>query len=395
MRKGLHNVTLTKSFILNKIDQISIFSVYLDIPETIIYNCINTGELITSPLRYDNNPTCGFKYDNRGKLKFRDFAGFIWGDCFDIVGFVISKMYNTDFNVSDKKHFYKILQHISYTFKHIIYGEEIDVNIKAGIDLGLAKIRNSKNIIEFVVRSWNTEDIKFWNKYGIDLGWLNINFIYPVDQYYINIKTNPKSKYYYDKKDPCYAYMLGRDQQGLNNIKLYFPNRKKGNVRFITNSNVLEGSYGLVKKDYDYIIITKSTKDRICLSKHLAECVTLYGESFPSIGVINIPAENYKLSTLEYMWLKEKIKNFKSANLLSLMDNDRVGKLESIWLKKEFSITPLLIPKNFEVKDFSEFREKYGKSKTINFIKSTIDENTRTENLEYIWNENETSIEPF
>ena len=86
------------------------------------------------------------------------------------------------------------------------------------------------------------------------------NFVYPVEQYYINRKINPEPKYFYKDSDPCYAYLLGKDKSGINNIKLYFPNREKGATRFITNCNHLEGIYNLDRNDYDYIILTKSSK---------------------------------------------------------------------------------------------------------------------------------------
>ena len=68
------NFKLTKDYILSKVDQITIFSTYFNLPIEIINDCINKGTLIKSPLRYDEHPTCGFKYNNKGKLKFRDLV---------------------------------------------------------------------------------------------------------------------------------------------------------------------------------------------------------------------------------------------------------------------------------------------------------------------------------
>ena len=60
-------------------------------------------------------------------------------------------------------------------------------------------------------------------------------------------------KYIYDKKDPCYAYITGRDNKGIHDVKLYFPKRNKHYTKFITNYNHLEGIYNLERDDYDYI----------------------------------------------------------------------------------------------------------------------------------------------
>ena len=124
MGRNINSSKLTKQAILEKISQVTIFATYLNLSDKIVQNCIDSGELICSPLREDNHPTCGFKYDNRGKLKLRDFAGYYWGDCFDLVALVMSNMYNKEYNVADKNDFIKILRHITFTFKDIFYGKE-------------------------------------------------------------------------------------------------------------------------------------------------------------------------------------------------------------------------------------------------------------------------------
>ena len=355
MARNINSTKLSKQSILEKISQITIFSTYLNISDKIIQYCIDTGELICSPIRDDAHPTCGFKYDNRGKLKFRDFSGYFWGDCFDLVAFVMSSIYNKQFDISKKEDFIKILRHISFTFKDVFYGMEKDINLINDINTGIIKLKQQKPNIELVVRQWNKLDEQYWNNIGVDLQFLNINLIYPIDQYYINRKINPQPKYYYDSNDPCYGYLLGQDSNGMYNIKLYFPKRDKSYTRFITNCNHLEGIYNLDGNNYDYIIITKSTKDRVSLGCNLNKCSFLYGGL--NIGVINIPHETYRLRQNEYNWLVSKLKP--TGKLLSLMDNDKVGKIEAIWLRDTFNIIPILISKEYKVKDFAEFISVY------------------------------------
>ena len=354
MGRAITSNKLTKQSILEKVSQITIFSSYLNLTDIEIQNCINTGELICSPIRDDAHPTCGFKYDNKGRLKFKDFSGFFWGDCFDVVAFVMSAMYNKQYDVNNKHDFIKILRHITFTFKDIFYGQEKDINLVNEINVSIAKLKSKKPNIELVVRPWNQYDKEYWNKFGISLQFLNINFIYAVDQYYINRKVNPEPKYYYDSKDPCYGYMLGQDRSGIYNIKLYFPNRDKGITRFITNCNHLEGIYNLNKTNYDIIVITKSTKDRLSIGNTILNINSLYGEVITKqIGVINIPHETYRLRQNEYDWIRDKLSN--EGIIVSLMDNDRTGKLEAIWLRNNFKIKPILIPERYNSKDFSEF----------------------------------------
>ena len=351
--RNINSTKLTKQTILEKISQVTIFSTYLNLSDTIVQHCIDTGELICSPIREDIHPTCGFKYDNKGRLKFKDFSGYFWGDCFDIVALVMSSIYNKQYNVKDKNDFIKILRHITFTFKDIFYGQEKDINLINSINYAVNNIKTQKPKIELVVRDWNADDKTYWDNIGVSLNFLNINFIYPVEQYYINRNVNPEPKYYYNTNDPCYGYLLGQDRNGIYNIKLYFPKRDKGHTKFITNCNHLEGIYNLDKNNYDIIVITKSTKDRVSIGAALLKMSLLYrGLINKQIGDINIPHETYKLRQNEYDWLYSKLNN--NGYIISLMDNDAVGINESIWLKNNFNIIPFLIPFRYKSKDFSE-----------------------------------------
>ena len=127
--RNINSSKLNKQYILEKISQVTIFSTYLAIPNDVIQHCIDTGELICSPIRDDVHPTCGFRYDNKGKLKFKDFSGHFWGDCFDVVALIMSGIYNKQYDISNKDDFIKILRHITFTFKDVFYGKEKDINL--------------------------------------------------------------------------------------------------------------------------------------------------------------------------------------------------------------------------------------------------------------------------
>ena len=369
--RSINSSKLNKQSVLAKISQVTIMATYLNLSDKIVQYCIDSGELICSPIRDDAHPTCGFKYDNKGKLKFRDFAGYFWGDCFDVVALIMSYIYKKSYDVSNKEDFIKILRHITFTFKDIFYGQEKDINLVNEINTAIVNIRHSKPIIELVVRAWNENDKKYWSQFGVPLQFLNLNFIYPVEQYYINRKINPEPKYYYRSNDPCYGYCLGQDRNGIYNIKLYFPNRKKNITRFITNCNHLEGIYNLDRSDYDYIVITKSTKDRVSIGANVRHIISLYGQDkVGTVGVINIPHETYRLRQNEYDWLKSKLKD--TGKIVSLMDNDRTGKLESIWLRNNYNIIPVIIPKGLCAKDFAELASKTDTNNLYVLIISAI-----------------------
>ena len=394
--RNINSSKLTKQNILDKISQVNIFATYLGLPAEVIQNCIDTGELICNPLRIDEHPTAGFKYDNRGKLKFRDFSGYFWGDCFDVVAYIMSTIYHKSYNINDKTDFIKILRHITFTFKDIFYGQEKDITLVNEINTAIATIRHSKPIIELVVREWNKDDEYYWKQFGVSLQYLNLNFVYAIDQYYINRKINPEPKYYYKSSDPCYGYLLGQDRSGIYNIKLYFPNRKKDITRFITNCNHLEGIYNFDRNDYDYIVITKSTKDRLSIGANVRHMTSLYGGgTLGNIGIINIPHETYRLRQNEYDWLRGKLKE--KGKIVSLMDNDRTGYLEAIWLRDNYNIIPITIPKRLYAKDFAELASKTNISDLYILIVSAINYINKYErkNHKLTWDTEEDDTLPY
>lgn len=379
MGRKINGTKLNKQYILDNVSQISIFSAYLNIKPSIIQYCIDTGKLIVSPLRNDKHPTCGFQYNNAGKLKFRDFAGFFWGDCFDIVAYILSEIDKVKYDISIKNDFIKVLRHITFTFKDVFYGSSKDINLISEINTAIDSIKVRKPKIEVIIRPINEQDISYWGQFNIDSKNLNDNFIYCVDKYYINREVNPEAKYYYDFEDPCYAYLLGKDRSGKYNIKLYFPYRRKSNVRFITNCNHLEGIYNLSDDYYDYIVITKSTKDRTSIRSTIDKCISLYGQDTKSklcnykdikIGVIAIPHETYKLRELEYQWLLGKVTD--CTRILSLMDRDITGIREAIYLRNNFNIDALLIPKKYKAKDFTDFVKNRKLIEVNKVINNTI-----------------------
>lgn len=393
MGRSINSNNLSKKYVLEKVSQVSIFSEYFDIPIPVIQHCIDTGELILSPIREDRHPTVGFRYDNKGKLKMRDFAGYFWGDCFDAVAFILSQFQDKPISVNDKNDFIRILRHITFTFKDIFYGEEKDETLTAQIKEAIQLSRNKKPIIDLVVRNWNENDKFYWNGIGVTLQHLNINFVYPIEQYYINKNTNPEPKYYYKETDPCYAYFLGKDRNGINSIKLYFPNRDKKATKFITNANHLEGIYNLERNDYNYIILTKSTKDRLSIGCTIASIFPYGVLQNIKIGVINIPHETYKLRNNEYDWLKSKLSE--KGKIISLMDNDRPGIVEANFLRKQYNIIPIFIPPYTGCKDFAEYRAKTNIDIIIDNIKKVIEYVNSYESIKAFWYKKKSNIAPF
>lgn len=383
MRRSPLTSKLTKSFIESKISQIKIMSYYLDIEESIIIDCIEHSHLIPSVFRDDDyNGSMGFTINAKGRLKVRDFGGFgYFSDVYEVVAYVLSLAYDRQINCNNKQDFYFILTHIAYTFSKYIDGVEIDDNIeKIDVSKAIAKGKTKKKIIEFVPRSWNKYDKDIWGRWGIDLAYLNTNFVIPVDQYYIDRKVDDNPKYTYTSKDPCYAYMLGQNRQGVYLIKLYFPLRKRNTreLKFITNCNVLEGLPNLELDNYDYILITKSSKDRLSIGCHLSHNFFYGGAGDKlNIGVINLPSENYQLKENEYDWLSKKL----NANgmLISLLDFDSTGRSGARYMQENYGIPYIFITRgelglpNYNGKDFADLHDYFNINQINQFIKETIE----------------------
>lgn len=381
MRRNPNTCNLTKDYIESKVSQVAIMSKYLNIPIEVINDCVQHGHLIKSVFRDDDtNNSMGFAINRKGRLKVRDFGGAgFFEDIYGTVAYVLSLICERRIEPNNKQDFYFILKHIAYSFSDIIDCKAVDDSLDLTIANAIKKGMNRKTIIEIVPRSWNKEDKEYWNNLGVSLGYLNTNFVIPVEQYYINRTVNTDPKYYYKSKDPCYAYILGQNRKGICLIKLYFPNRdREKELKFITNCNVLEGLLNLELDDYDYILITKSSKDRLSIGNHLYTHPYYGGADVPlKIGVINLPSESYHLKENEFEYLQNKLAY--NGKIISLLDFDKTGRAGARYLKENYNIDYLFITRgelglpNYGCKDFTDLHSKYTKDEIDNFVKETID----------------------
>lgn len=380
MRRTVFTTKLTKAYIESKVSQEAIVSYYLDIPMPVVKDCIEHNHLIESVFRDDDdNKSMGIQYNAKGRLKVRDFGGTgFFEDVYGVVAYVLSLAYDRTINCNNKQDFYFILRHIATTFSSYIDGIETDELASINVSDAINKGKQRKAIIEIAPRSWNKYDKDIWGRWGIDLGYLNTHFVIPVEQYYIDRKIDDEPKYRYSSKDPCYAYLIGQNKQGVYLIKLYFPKRnRKKELRFITNCNVLEGLPNLELDNYDYILITKSSKDRLSIGCHLSK-QPFYGAGGAklNIGIVNLPSENYKLKENEYQWLKGKLKE--GGLLLSLLDFDRTGRGGGKYLWDTYNIPYLFITRgelglpDYQGKDFADLHDYFDKNQINNFIRETI-----------------------
>lgn len=340
---------LSKKYILDHITQEDIFQRYLGIPVTY-------GDTICVPAilrggKPDHKPSGGFRWAGH-KLRFKDFSGHFWGDCFDAVGVIIGE------NPNDKQGFMNVLIHIAKEFRLHDYanGNHISV-IPRLTSTGNIPVPKARKVIEITVRLWNKDDANYWMPFCIHKKALDYFDVYPC-------QTMTVGDYYYtyNPADPAYAYYEGRDENGVNLFQIYFPFRKEN--KFIMNCAPI---FGLNKiKGAEVGVITKSKKDVMSI-----KCIT-HGKF--SVEAIAPSSESHVIpkDVIADLWTKY-------GYIVTLMDFDFAGRNMAWKLKSLYGLPPLFFVNgtrgtkyNHGSKDFSAYVKNNGRAKTIDLVNNAL-----------------------
>lgn len=344
---------LTRAYILQRVSEEEIMEFYMHVP---VDSTTLTGNSFTSPMREDNNATCNYYYavssrTGQERLKFRDWNGSFHGDTFDVAS------HFTKIKINTSQGFNLLLHKIAYDFKIHKYSDSKE-RVKLELTIQEYQKRESLRIFKVIPRSWNGFDRKYWwDRFGISSEMLKQGRVIPVQELHIEGKDGYFVKSYsYISRDPAFAYYGGKFQ-GITLWRIYLPLRKKGS-RFLSNSAFLQGANLIQPAKIG--IITKSLKDVLV---------------YRSLGFIAIavPSETYLMSKDEYF---DFAKNFDVV--FTNFDYDKTGIRLANKYKKVHNCFPLMFTKgkykqpDFGVKDMSEFRERYGKEKSIALLSSVI-----------------------
>lgn len=316
--------TSDKDYILNTLDQIHIYSVFLNIPESEINQCICVRNYkISNPLRYDPNPSVGFKWYG-SKLIMRDFADYRYrGDVFEVVGLVLKK------NCTNNKDFIDIcsaiIEYCSNKIEDTPYINRIYQHQNK-------LISNDFRIITTINRETSFYDYRFYNQFGIPNDYVDA-FVKVVESFKIDGIANP---YYYTRKDPCYEYQVNAGCK-----KLYFPFRDKHTSnRFITNNKCpLENIETLA--DTDYKLIVKSQKDKMLMIRIIQEL------KITNVGVYVIASETAKLPDN----IVNILKNSTRVKVFVMLDTDATGLKSAIEYRDAYGFIPIFLTKGYNAKD--------------------------------------------
>lgn len=319
-------IPLTADSVLERTSEYDIYRYYLG-------GDFALGRAICSPFREDKRPSFSVEINKKGNLKHFDYGHNEYsGGCIDFV----MQLFNTSYNQALRK---------------------IDSDLNLGISSGLGKVLPDRiervgpkvrtpSFFQVTVKAFTQGDLDYWRNYGITEQELKDNQVYSVKKLVIDKKVYPLGKvsptfgYYYGGKWKIYRPLSTTDKW-LSNVP---GDRMSGLER--------------VRKGCDTVIVTKSKKDEILLSKLLPFVCSVQAENNISINSTNISFLN---STCNRVLL-----NF---------DSDKVGVRASKhynqfgfgWINCPVGYTD---PSGRMIKDFSDMARYYGLEEVRKYFKS-------------------------
>ena len=317
---------ITKDYILSILSEETIFSYYIGTQ-------IKPGKLYCSRLRMDKKPTCGFYRNKSGTLQYHDFAT---GDFFNCFSYVM-KLYSCNYH--------KALEIIARDFGL----SSSSVNLPSKY-YNSEKIEVKKQVsIQVEIKDFTESELKWWESFGVTKNILGKFKIFSCKTVFLNGRVFAQST----QHSPIYGYYFGK-KENIEQWRIYMPKDK--NCKFIGNvpTKTIQG-YKQLAKSGKLLVITKSMKDTMCLY---------------SLGISSI-SPNSETQFISDKMLKEIKQRFKY--IVIFYDNDLPGIQNMRKLKKLYpELIYFWIPRKYEAKDISDFYHKYGRKKTVEFIKSNL-----------------------
>lgn len=316
---------LTKENVLKKVSELQIFEYYFE-------NRITLRESYTNPLRADSSPGCKFFIGRTNKLLFIDTSR--QNSVRDCFGFVCDK-YNCNLRMA--------LQIINRDFKLGFEGEELGHLVydfsQPTLDYFEEQKEEEKKLL-CLKRAFRYADKKYWQQYGVDLMTLKKFNVIPIQTVFYDNRILWRNS----EENPIYCYNFPNEKKK----KIYRPLEKDKKYKFISSSGmggIYQGFDQLPKKG-DLLIITKSMKD----------VMTLHGFGYPAIAP---NSENCSIPLDFYDNLLDRFRE-----IILFYDNDEAGLLATSQISEDLDMSYILIPKQYGVKDISDFYKKYGPQDT-------------------------------
>lgn len=292
--------------ILAKVDDYNIIRFYLG-------EDFDFKRKFRSPFRdggIDNTPNLCF-FPGEERIIYKDFANGKSGDCFKFVQEIFGLT------------FYQALLKIDKDLGLGLKDKSNSPVFKIQLEKRPKNLQKTDTIIQIIPRDFTKEDIDFWSSFHITQGELERKKVHSVDRLYVNKQLMQNRE-----NSPRFAYEY--DQY----LKIYTPFSKT--LKWISSCpNDYISGFDEIKfkifsgKQSDKLIITKSLKDEIILSKFYPDVCSTQNESEKAINDESI------------QWI---LKGYKRENVYIAYDGDKAGKDATMLLTYKYGFNSLDIP---------------------------------------------------
>lgn len=326
---------LTKQSILNKVDDYNIIRFYLG-------QDFDFKKKFPSPFRekkVDNKPNLTFFVGDDDKILFKDFANGKGGDCFTFV----QELYNLDY--------YQTLLKINEDLGLNAESDFLIKDLKIQLKEKPGSIHKQEKVIQIVPKSFTHEELKYWEDYQINEQELKRKNVFSIEKLYINKQLVPNYN-----KELRFAYLFD------NYLKIYSPLSQEFKWISSCPNDFISGFDDIKYKIFKGIqakrlVISKSVKDEIILSKFFTDVCSTQNESKEAINEENM------------QWI---LKGYEPENVYISYDSDDAGVQASLYYTKKYGFNYVNVPKIFKrekIKDWADLVKHKGLDTMENYLK--------------------------
>lgn len=307
----------TKNLIsnINEVSNSWIFEYYLKLNEKLTGQDIKIKSVFN--IR-EKTPSMCIYMSNDNKYKYKDFSSGLGGDSISLVQNILQ--------LPSRGHaYYKIIEDYNQ------YVLNNDYN-----PIQNYKVHSRYQVTDFQIRHWNNIDQKYWVPYHIGSKLLEKYNVHPLEYYILTKKDDQDIESSITIKG---NFLYGYFKNDGTLYKIYQPKVKDS--KFIKVRDYIQGSEQLTF-DKDYLVITSSLKDLMCLNK-------LKINNLESIAP---DSENTMIS--EHI-INNMISKYKSVCVL--FDNDEPGIKSAKKYYEKYNLKYIVLNMS---KDLSDSIKDYG-----------------------------------
>lgn len=334
MINGKEREKLSKDAILGKIDDYNIIRFYLG-------QDFDFKKKFSSPFRgkTDNKPNLCFFPGENGKILFKDFANGKGGDCFKFV----QELFNLNFHQA----LARIDKDFGLGIQSLATKKVLKIQLKEKPD----SIHKQTKVIQIVPKPFTHEELEYWGGYHINEEELKRKNVFSIEKLYINKQLVPNYN-----KQLRFAYLFD------DYLKIYSPLSQEFKWISSCPNDFMSGFDDIKFKIFKGIqarrlIISKSVKDEMVLSKFFTDVCSTQNESEAAINEENMS------------WI---LRGYKPEDVFISYDNDEAGVKASQYFTQKYGFNYVNVPKIFRregIKDWADLVKHKGLDTMENYLK--------------------------